>query len=225
MSTILLVEDDPVLSRSVQINLETEGYKVFKADSIRSAFQANQTQKINLVILDLGLPDGSGFDFLSKLRDAGSRLPVIILTAQVDEDSVVNGLQLGANDYMKKPFGQRELLARIKAVLREPLTREKQIRFEDVLILVDQRKVLFQERSIELNRREFDILLYFFEHAENIVSREALLNIFDKDGEIFDRTVDSHVSHVRSKLKTAGVTHIKISSVYGIGYRLEKKDD
>lgn len=223
MSTILLVEDDPVLSRSVQINLETEGYKVITADSLKSAFQMNQSQKMDLVILDLGLPDGSGFDFLSKLREGGSRLPVIILTAQVDEDSVVKGLQLGANDYMKKPFGQRELLARIKAVLREPQTREKQIRFEDILILIDQRKVLFQEKAIELNRREFDILLHFVEHAENIVSRETLLNLFDKDGEIFDRTVDSHVSHLRSRLKAAGVDHIKISSVYGLGYRLEKK--
>ena len=222
MIQILLVEDDPGLARGLQINLELEGYQFFRASNLKEARVLNAQHSVHLVILDLGLPDGHGFDFLRELRESGSRLPVIILTAQTDEESVVEGLQLGANDYMRKPFGHRELLARIKAVLREPQRRERQVRYDDLLILIDQRNVRFAEETIELNRREFDVLLYLVEKAENIVTRDALLQLFDKDGEIFDRTIDSHVSHLRSKLKKAGVQSIKISSVYGLGYRLEK---
>ncbi len=222
MIQILLVEDDPGLARGLQINLELEGYQFFRAENLKQARELNAANSFHLVILDLGLPDGHGFDFLKQLRDAGSRLPVIILTAQTDEDSVVAGLQLGANDYMRKPFGNKELLARVKAVLREPQTRERQLRYEDLLILLDQRTVRFGDNQIELNRREFDILQRFVEKADNIVTRESLLQLFDKDGEIYDRTIDSHVSHLRSKLKKAGVQSIKISSVYGLGYRLEK---
>jgi len=222
MIQILLVEDDPGLARGLQINLELEGYKFFRAENIQQARKLNSENSFHLVILDLGLPDGHGFDFLRDLRTSGSRLPVIILTAQADEDSVVEGLQLGANDYMRKPFGNKELLARIKAILREPQRRERQIRYSDLLILIDQRSARFGETNIELNRREFDILLFLVERADNIVTREALLELFDKDGEIFDRTIDSHVSHLRSKLKKADVQAIKISSVYGVGYRLEK---
>ncbi len=222
MIHILLVEDDQMIARGIQINLELEGYKFSLAENLKMAFDINQTEKINLVVLDLGLPDGSGFEFLKKVRSSGSRLPIIILTAQTDEDFVVEGLQLGANDYMRKPFGNKELLARIKTALKEPQRRDRQLRFEDLLIIVEKRKVMFGETFIDLNPREFDILLYMIERADSIVSRESLLQIFDKDGEIFDRTIDSHVSHLRASLKKIGVTSIKISSVYGIGYRLEK---
>ncbi len=219
---ILLVEDDPALARGLQLTLEAEGYSIIWADSLRSAFDKNQKEKLGLVILDLGLSDGSGFEFLSKARGGGSRLPIIILTAQSDEDSLVEGLQRGANDYMKKPFSNRELLARIKAVLREPQIRENQTRFGDLLLLLDQRLVKFKEANIEMNRREFDVLLLLVQRADTIVTREALMEHIDKDGEIFDRTIDSHVSHLRSRFKSSGITGIKISSVYGLGYRLEK---
>lgn len=219
---ILLVEDDPVLARGLQLTLQAEGYGIVWADSLKSAFDKNQKEKLGLVILDLGLTDGSGFDFLNEVRNSGSRLPIIILTAQSDEDSLIEGLQQGANDYMKKPFSNRELVARIKAVLREPQVREAQTRYSDLLLLHDQRIVKFKESNIEMNRREFDVLHFLIQRAEMIVTREALMEHIDKDGDIFDRTIDSHVSHLRSRFKAAGVTNIKISSVYGLGYRLEK---
>lgn len=219
---ILLVEDDPALARGLQLTLQAEGYDIIWADSLQAAFAKNNKEKLGLVILDLGLTDGSGFDFLRKVRENGSRLPIIILTAQTDEDSLIEGLQRGANDYMKKPFSNRELLARIKAVLREPQMRENQTRYGDLLLLLDQRIVKFKEATVEMNRREFDVLLFLVQKAETIVTREALMEHIDKEGEIFDRTIDSHVSHVRSRLKSAGITNIKISSVYGLGYRLEK---
>lgn len=219
---ILLVEDDPAIARGLQVSLESEGYDILWASSLKSAFEYNDKEKITLAILDLGLSDGSGFDFLSKVREFGSRLPIIILTAKTDEDSVVEGLQRGANDYMKKPFGNRELLARIKAVLREPQLREDQIRCGSLLLLLEQRIVKFKDLPIDLNRREFDILKVLVQKVDTIVTRDFLIQQIDKDGEIFDRTIDSHISHLRARLKKSGATEIKISSVYGLGYRLEK---
>lgn len=222
MINILLVEDDPVLARGLQVTLEAEGYKIIWANSLKSAFEKNKNERLGLVILDLGLGDGSGFDFLNHLRSSGSRLPVIILTAQSDEDSLVDGLQRGANDYMKKPFSHRELLARIRAVLREPLLRENQVRFGDLLLLLEQRSVRYQEAVVDLSRREFDILYLLVQKAETIVTREVLIQYIDKDGEIYDRTIDSHISHLRARFRARGISRIKISSIYGIGYRLEK---
>lgn len=222
MPKILLVEDDPILARGTQVNLELEGFQIIPARSVSEAVQQEMHQKLDLVLLDLGLPDQHGFEFLKKIRQKNSRLPIIILTAQTDEDSVVQGLQLGAQDYIRKPFGQRELLARIKSTLRQAQDVDHQIRFDDLLLLIEQRVVKYQEITIELNRREFDILFYLTKNAEKIVSRESLLSCIDKEGELFDRTIDSHVSHLRNRLKKNGVIAIKINSVYGIGYRLEK---
>ena len=222
MSKILLVEDDPVLGKGLQVNLQLEGYEVDWVQSLRGAFEVNATKSFNLVILDMGLPDGKGLTFLQSIREAGSRMPVLILTAQTDEESVVAGLNSGASDYVRKPFGGRELLARIKNILREPTLREDQLRFGNLLILRAQRKVMFDESEVDFNRREFDILTFLVEHGDSVVSRERLLSMLDKDGEIFDRTLDSHVSHIRAKLRKSGVSAIQISSVYGVGYRLEK---
>jgi two-component system OmpR family response regulator len=119
MTAILLVEDDPVLGRGLSVNLELEGYKVSWMRDLKSALQFKDENKFDLAILDLGLPDGSGLDFLKDLRKQDFQKPVLILTAKTDEDSVVVGLQDGANDYIRKPFGNKELLARIKTALRE----------------------------------------------------------------------------------------------------------
>jgi two-component system OmpR family response regulator len=223
MIEVLLVEDDPVLGRALQISLHVEGYQVTWVQDLKTAFTATEKAKHSLVILDLGLPDGSGISLLKKLREQGSAVPVIILTAKTDEDSVVEGLQTGANDYIRKPFSKKELSARIKTALREIQTRDRQIRFGDLSLFPDQRRILHNDTEVELKRREYDILGYFIQHAEAVVSREELIGSFGEDSEIYDRTVDSHVSHVRARLKKAGVTGIQISSIYGLGYRLEKK--
>lgn len=222
MLDVLLVEDDPVLGRGLSINLELAGYKVHWAKSLIEGSEIHQKSPLNLIVLDLNLPDGNGISFLKVVRESNAKLPVIILTAKTDEDSVVEGLQAGANDYVRKPFGQKELLARIKTVLREPESKQTQIRYGELLLLQDQRKIMAGDAEVDLHRREYDILSYFMEHAEAVVSRQTLLSFLDKDGEIFDRTIDSHVSHVRARLRQAQVKGIQISSVYGIGYRLEK---
>ncbi|MBF0361132.1 MAG: response regulator transcription factor [Oligoflexia bacterium] len=223
MIEILLVEDDPILGRGLQVGLEVEGYKVLWIDDLKTALKFEIKNDLSLIILDLNLPDGNGLDFLKKIRQSGSQIPVIILTAKIDEDSVVEGLQLGANDYVRKPFGQKELLARIKIATKEPLKREQQIRYGDILLLIDQRKVIFNEKEITMERREFDILNYFIQHSEMVVTRKSLLDFLGNENEIYDRTIDSHISHIRSRLRKAGVRSIQLTSVYGVGYRLEKK--
>jgi DNA-binding response OmpR family regulator len=228
MNSLLLIEDDPVLGRGLVVRLELEGYTVTWVQDLRSAREQCQAHlksaRFQAIILDRGLPDGDGSDFCSELRQGGCSTPVLILTAQTDEDSVVHGLNAGANDYIRKPFGHRELLARIKAAMRElPSSRPPLLTYGELSISLEQRKVFTHNRSIDLNRREFDLLVYFLERPEIVVTREALLEALDKSGEIYDRTIDSHISHTRTKLKQAGVTSVQISSVYGVGYRLEKK--
>lgn len=222
MLEILIVEDDPVISRTLQVNVEGAGFRATLASSLKQARQLNRDHKYNLVLLDLNLPDGHGFDLLKEIRQSGSILPILILTAVSEEESVVTGLQLGADDYIRKPFGNRELIARIQAVLRVPQIRERQLRYGDLLLLLEQRVVRYQDQTIDLSRREFDLLHHLVNRSEAIVTRENLINAISKDGEIFDRTIDSHISHLRGTLKKADVKTIKISSVYGVGYRLEK---
>ena len=222
MNEVLLVEDDPVLGRGLSVNLEAEGYRVQWVRDLKSASEACAVRAPELLILDLNLPDGNGISLLKSLRKVGSKIPVIILTAKTDEDSVVEGLSSGANDYVRKPFGNKELLARIKTALRDPQSQAPQVRFGDLSVAAEKRKIFFGEKEIDLNRREYDILFYFITHSEAVVTRESLMTTLDKDREIFDRTIDSHVSHVRSRLRHAGVTAVQISSVYGVGYRLEK---
>ncbi|MEK6554629.1 MAG: response regulator transcription factor, partial [Bdellovibrionota bacterium] len=186
MTHLLLVEDDPILAEGLKLRLELEGYKIFWAQSLKQAFELNEKETLNLVLLDLGLPDGSGFEFCLKLREQGSRLPVIILTAQADEDSVVEGFRVGANDYVKKPFSQKELLARIKASLREPILRDNQIRYGQILLLVDQRRVYVGEEELILNRREFDLLKILIEQPGAVVTREMMISKLDSAEDIFD---------------------------------------
>lgn len=220
MTKILLIEDDPIIARGLEVNLQLEGYEISWKANLNQARTSSSNP--DLIILDLGLPDGVGFEYLKELRSSGQSTPVIILSARSDEDSVVEGLQLGANDYLKKPFGHRELLARIQAVLRKPIINSRQLKFAEITLHLEKRTSTNKDQNFELNRREFDILAYMMERPEIIITRESLLQFLDKDGEIFDRTIDSHISHLRGKLKKAGVSSLKISSVYGLGYRLEK---
>ncbi len=218
---VLLVEDDPVLGQAVSMSLEIEGYAVDWARDLRSAEARLAERKPELLVLDLGLPDGSGITLLQKIRREKLPTAVIVLTAQTDEDRVVQCLQAGANDYVRKPFGYKELHTRIRAALNAINPHEKNPRYGELTLITEQRRAMFGEKVIPLKRREFDILKYFVEHAETVVSRHTLLAAYAQDADIFDRTVDSHVSHIRKKLRESGVGNIRISAVYGIGYRLE----
>ena len=219
---VLLVEDDSALAKSLQIKLELEGFKIHWVRDLPTAERKKEEHIFSLIILDLEMVKIRGLQFLQEICRPAAHTPVIALTSSTDEDTAVKSLELGAADFVKKPFGARELLTRMRSVLKDSPRQESQLRYADLLFLTDQRRVQFGKKSISLNRREYDILLHMVENANNIISRGALLSHLDKDGEIFDRTVDSHISHLRARLKEIGVKNIKISSVYGIGYRLEK---
>lgn len=221
VAKILLVEDDPILGKGLMLNLELDGHRVTWEQTLKGARHRNDNFEYDLMLLDLNLPDGSGLTLCHEIRETDSRLPIIILTAKTDEDSVVTGLAYGANDYVKKPFSSKELLARIKTALREPGRREDQLRVGPVLVLLDQRRALVDGHDLELNRREFDIFAHLVRRASAVVSREQIITLLNPEGEMTDRTIDSHVSHIRSKLKKSHSTAVTISSVYGMGYKLE----
>lgn len=221
---VKVIEDDPILARGLQLNFELEGYQVQVCSSLQSALKLYERQKFDFVILDLGLPDGTGFTYLENVRKTDTQTPIIILTAQTDEDSVIRGLQSGANDYMKKPYSFKELLVRMKVVTRKPAVESKKLTYENLVLNIDARSSKYNDQPFELNRREFDILAHFVQRAEMIVSRDSILSLINRDGEIFDRTIDSHISHLRKKLRSHGILNFKISSVYGLGYRLEMQN-
>lgn len=220
MSKILLIEDDPVLGRSLLIKLELEGYQVSWSTTLGEA-QQKLAENFDLLLVDVSLPDGNGIEFISKSKEQLKDTPVFVLTARTDEDTAVESLSIGATDFIRKPFGQRELLTRIKKSLDEPLNYEPQIRLADVTILSGQRRILHNEAELDLNRREYDIFLFLAQNLDRVVTRESLITMMGSS-EIVDRTVDSHISHIRSKLKDKQIESVRIASVYGVGYRMEK---
>lgn len=222
MTRLLLVEDDPSLGKGLQVALELEGYEVLWKRRLLDARQSVRADAPGLVLLDLGLPDGDGLSLLEDLRREGSPVPVVVLTAQTEEDTVVRALRGGANDYVRKPFGNLELLARLEAALRGPLQRSGRLEYDRLVLHTDRRVATYEGKDLDLKRREFDLLQHLMEHAEAVVTRDALLTRFGVEGEIFDRTVDSHVSHLRSRLRQNGARGVRIQSVYGVGYRLER---
>lgn len=220
MKKILLVEDDPILGDGLQLFLELENFEVTWAKKLSEARAFEEENQFDLVILDLGLPDGSGMDFCKSLRQKGSSLSIIILTAQADEDSVVEGLTHGANDYVRKPFSNRELFARIMVQVKGAKGVGQQIKIDELILSLEERLVTYKGEPIKFNRREFEILKIMGEREGAVISRETIIEKAGHDLDISDRTIDSHISHIRSKLRKANVSTIQIASEYGIGYRL-----
>lgn len=221
MAHILLVEDDPLLGKSLEIALKQLNHQVTWQKTIAEGLSALHTQPFDLLILDVNLPDGTGFDLTQQVRGNGSPVPILILTARTDEDSVVKGFEAGANDYVRKPFSQKELALRVKVLLRQKEDNDEKINVGGLQIQTSQRRALVDGQDLNLNRREFDVLLRLAKHPDAVVRREDIIQSFDAGSEIFDRTIDSHVSHIRSKLKDLGINKVRIESVYGIGYRLQ----
>lgn len=211
-----------MVAKSLNVALSLEGFSVRIAPTLEAGRQSLHEALPDLCLLDVGLPDGTGLELLREVRVRFPRLPVILLTAKSDEDSVVAGLSGGAEDYVRKPYSTKELVARIRKALEIQVTRSRELRFGKLSLELESRKVFHQEAEIALNRREFDLLLALLRRPEEAVSREELIATIDSGSEIFDRTVDSHLSHLRTKLRRAKVDDLKITSVYGVGYRLEK---
>lgn len=227
---ILVIEDEPTLARLLSYNLSQDGYETKVVDHGSEGLQTALQHAFDLIILDIMLPGLNGFEILSKLRQKGNKTPVIILTARNAEEEVVQGLKYGADDYITKPFGVAELLARVSAVLRRTMseeqlqdkntTGEKVINAGDLYIYPEKYEVMLNGESIPLRPKEFEVLLYLVQRPGVVVTRDDLMNIvwgFDYIGG--QRTVDVHVSSLRKKLEM-NQQSVQIESIRGVGYKL-----
>ncbi|MBI1860855.1 MAG: response regulator transcription factor [Deltaproteobacteria bacterium] len=214
-SQILVVEDDPGIAYGLILALKLAGYLPMHAKQLREANALLEQLKPDLVILDINLPDGSGFDFCQTLLQSYPRVPVIMLTARTDEESAVKGLNLGAVDYIRKPSGTREILARVDRFLGGA----KVLRFGPIDVKPQSHGVTINGKAVDFPKREFAILTLLMKQAENVVSREAILEIVGADEDVSDRAIDTHLSRIRSKLKKAGA-EVTIAAIYGVGYKL-----
>ncbi len=227
---LLVIEDESTLSRLLSYNLTQEGYEVTVEDHGSAGLERAQSESFELILLDLMLPGMSGLDILRKLRSSGIRTPVVILTAKNAEEEVVEGLKAGADDYITKPFGVSELLARVAAVLRRATGREDQpvdedvqesrIELGDLMIYPDKYEVALGSQQITLRPKEFEVLLYLARKPGVVMTRDDLMNAvwgFDYIGG--QRTVDVHVSSLRKKLEL-DPDSVHIDSIRGVGYKL-----
>jgi DNA-binding response OmpR family regulator len=215
--TILLVEDEEDIASLVRAYLEREGFRVIWAARGVEGLVALEREEVRLAILDLQLPDADGFDLCRAIR-ATSRLPIVILTARDEEADRVTGLELGADDYVAKPFSPRELVARVRAVLRraEPEDDADQLALGDVVLDRRGRTVLVAGEPVELTAKEFDLLAHLLASPGVVISRERLLDrVWGLAFPGGTRTVDVHVGQLRRKLGRPGL----VRTVRGAGYK------
>ncbi|MGD2163734.1 MAG: response regulator transcription factor [Anaerolineales bacterium] len=219
---ILVVDDEPNIVELTSLYLEQEGFAVESAGDGLTALEIIEKRSPALIVLDIMLPELDGFEVCRRVR-AESEVPILMLTARDDDIDKIVGLELGADDYLTKPFNPRELVARVKAILRrlerEPTKLEEPIQVGDISIDAARREVIVSGEKVELRAKEFDLLSTLAEHEGIVLSREQLLNLvwgYDFYGE--SRTVDVHVAHLRKHL--AGSAKVCIETVTGVGYKL-----
>jgi two-component system alkaline phosphatase synthesis response regulator PhoP len=222
MARILIVDDEPEIVRGLEDNLRFEGYVTSTATDGEAALAVAAREAPDLVILDLMMPKMSGWEVCRALRANGIDVPVIMLTARGAEPDRVRGLELGADDYITKPFSLRELLARVRAVLRRPGPRHKveEYAFGDVRVRVRSRQVFKAGRAVSLTRKEFDLLAYLLAHQGEVVTRERLLDeVWGYEKFPTTRTVDTHVLRLRRRFEGDPDRPRWIITVHGQGYR------
>jgi len=228
MTRVLVVDDEPAIRESLAFALKRDGFGVLLASSLKEA-RALQDEQADLIILDLVLPDGNGLDFLRWLRGQ-TDVPVIVLTSRDEETDRVLGLEMGADDYVVKPFSPREVAARVRAVLRRAVARpqaseeEKPLRAGTLLIDPRTRKASVAGAELLLSRTEFNLLAAFLRSPGRVFERSQLLDaVWGSDVTVGDRTVDVHVKALRRKLEEAGGDSRVLETVRGVGYRLREE--
>ncbi|MFZ6743936.1 response regulator transcription factor [Undibacterium sp. JH2W] len=222
-TTVLLVEDDPMIARTLSMGLRYEGFELSHAGSIAIAMNLLEQQAFELILLDVGLPDGDGIGLCRALRALHPATPILMLSARTDESAVVASMEGGADDYIRKPCGLRELSARMRRLLvKAEAAREPRavISFGDIQMDVQRRNVSARGVALQLGKKEYDVLMLLVRANGDAITREQILSQFEDSNIIYDRTIDSHLSHLRRKLKDAGATE-RIVAIYGIGYKLE----
>ncbi|MGH2407988.1 MAG: response regulator transcription factor [Candidatus Limnocylindrales bacterium] len=230
-ATILIVEDEYAVARGIQYALQQEGYEVTVARDGKEGLEFATSQAPDLVVLDVRLPGMDGFEILRRLRATGSKAPVLMLTARDDETDKVVGLELGADDYLTKPYGLRELMSRIKALLRRAYgdlsdaVGGRIIRHRDLLIDLERRRVQRGDRRVSLTATEFDILRHLAARPGRVFTRSELLELI-RDYEALDqdeKTINVHVSHLREKLEDDPTMPVFILTVRGVGYAFAER--
>ncbi|VAW65310.1 Phosphate regulon transcriptional regulatory protein PhoB (SphR) [hydrothermal vent metagenome] len=222
-ANILLVEDDTDVQEMLNFSLIPEGYVIYSAFSVKEAWEIIEKKAINLVLLDWMLPDNSGIDLLHRIRKYHSMLPVIMLTAKAEEQDRVLGLDVGADDYITKPFSVRELKSRIQAVLRRSMPDEQSVQIGELFLDPLSQRVKVGETSLSLSPIEFRLLHYFMSHTERVFTRAQLLDqVWGAQVYVEERTVDVHIRRLRKQLAVFELSSL-LQTVHGSGYRFSKQ--
>ncbi|MDA9805139.1 response regulator transcription factor [Gammaproteobacteria bacterium] len=223
---ILIIEDEPDIRKTLEYNISREGYKVVSASSLSEGKEQINSSDFSLILLDLMLPDGSGLDLCREIKSDKdkSSTPIIILTAKDDEVDKVVGFELGADDYVTKPFSVRELILRIKAILKrgesKKETLEVQRQFGELTMDVDSHEVFVNSEQIILTALEFRLLRQLVDRRGRVQSREQLLSdVWGYSAEVTTRTVDTHIKRLREKLGTMGKY---VQTIRGVGYKFSR---
>jgi len=223
MTKVLVVEDDPGILRTVADNLRFEKYDVITAMDGETAYALQQSQQPDLVVLDLMLPRMSGLELCRRLRSEDVNVPVLVLTARSEEADRVLGLDMGADDYMIKPFSVPEFMARVRALLRRASSASglpATLAFGQVEIDFRRHTARRGGRAVEMTRKEFALLRFLASHEDIVVTRDELLNkVWGLDAYPVTRTVDNHIAGLRAKLETDPARPAYIQTVHGVGYK------
>jgi two-component system alkaline phosphatase synthesis response regulator PhoP len=223
MNKILVVEDEPDMVLGLKDNFEFEGYEVITASDGTAGLEKARSQKPDLVILDIMLPKLSGLEVCKALRGEGFEAPIIMLTARGQEIDKVVGLELGADDYVTKPFSIRELLARVRAILRRTDGTKRRLsryRFADVELDFETYRGTRAGEALDMSPREFELLRYLIEHKGETVTRDRLLeDVWGYENYPSTRTVDTHIAKLRAKIGDSGSEPRWILTIHGVGYK------
>ena len=230
---ILVIEDEPDINKTISYNLLTEGFEPISAYNLSEADNWIQSNSPDLILLDLMLPDGSGLDFCKRIKskDKFNNIPIIILTAKDDEVDKVVGFELGADDYVTKPFSVRELILRIKAILKrktitshsENVDSNESKEFGKLKIDADSHEVFIDNNEIILTALEFKLLKHLVDRRGRVQTRDQLLSdVWGYSAQITTRTVDTHVKRLREKL---GIMGKHVETIRGVGYRFSRTPD
>ena len=229
-SRVLVIEDEPDIRKTIDYNLSKESYEVIQAASIEEGEKAIASNKIDVIILDLMLPDGSGLTLCRDIKSEPStkNIPVIILTAKTEEVDRVVGFELGADDYVTKPFSVRELILRVKAILKRGVSTEiktdnVQDSFGDLTLNYDAHQAYINNEEISLTALEFKLLKHLINRKGRVQTRDQLLeDVWGYSSNVTTRTVDTHIKRLREKL---GIVGEHIQTIRGVGYRFSRKTD
>lgn len=220
MQNLLIIEDDPGILELISYNLKQEKFQILKASSGEDGLRIANHKKVDLIILDIMLPGINGLDVCKKLKSDSrtKEIPIVMLTAKSEEVDKIVGFEIGADDYITKPFSPRELVLRVKAVLKryEPKNNKKTIIFKEVSVDPSSHSVTIGKKNLDLTLIEFKLLSYLLENKGKVMSRDTILNnVWGYAADVFSRTVDTHMTRLREKL---GHYAKYIRSVRGVGY-------